>query len=74
MQITKPAPTTYTKVDDGDYKGSDGNLYHDEIVLRYRIMRKHLIPPYDSSGCYILTSHPTQESATDMLDNIQKDI
>lgn len=37
MQITIPAPTTYTEVEDGVYKGSDGNLYHDERILRHRI-------------------------------------
>ena len=73
MQITIPAPTTYTKVDDGVYKGSDGNLYHNETVLRYRIMRKHLKPPYVSSGWSLFTSHSKQESATDMLDNLEKD-
>ena len=73
MQITIPAPTTYTKVDDGVYKGSDGNLYHNETVLRYRIMRKHLKPPSASSGWSLFTSHSKQESATDMLDNLEKD-
>ena len=32
MQIIIPAPTTYTKVDDGVYTGSDGNLYHDIVI------------------------------------------
>ena len=36
-------------------------------------MRKHLKPPYDSSGWSLFTSHSKQESATDMLDNLEKD-
>ena len=73
MQFTIPAPKTYTKVDDGVYKGSDGNFYEDETILRYRVMRKHLKPPYDSSGWSLFTSHSKQESATEMLDNLEKD-
>ena len=74
MQITIPAPTTYTKVDDGVYKGSDGNLYHNETVLRYRVMRKYLKPPYNSSGWSLFSSHSKQESAVDtMFDNLKED-
>ena len=73
MQITIPAPTTYTKVDDGVYRGSDNNLYHDETVLRYRVMRKHLIEPYSESGWGLYTSHADKDSAiTCMFDSKEK--
>ena len=41
MQFTIPAPKTYEEIDEGVYKGSDGNFYEDETILRYRVMRKH---------------------------------
>ena len=52
----------YTKIEDGVYRGSDGNLYHDERVLRYRVLYQHADRPH-SENWMLHTSHSKFESA-----------
>ena len=52
----------YTKIEDGVYRGSDGNLYHDERVLRYRVLYQHADRP-NSENWLLHTSHSKFESA-----------
>tara|TARA_R110000824_G_scaffold264062_1_gene452868 strand:- start:100 stop:363 length:264 start_codon:yes stop_codon:yes gene_type:complete len=52
----------YTKIEDGMYRGSDGNLYHDERVLRYRVLYQHADRP-NSENWLLHTSHSKFESA-----------
>jgi hypothetical protein len=73
MQFTIPAPTTYTKVDDGVYKGSDGNFYEDETILRYRVMRKHTVKPYSDGGWGLYTSHDNIDTATSCMSDYKKE-
>ena len=52
----------YTKIEDGMYRGSDGNLYQDERVLRYRVLYQHADRP-NSENWLLHTSHSKFESA-----------
>ena len=71
MQFTIPAPKTYEEIDDGVYRGSDGNLYEDEKILRYRVMRKHTAKPYSDGGWCLYSSHkkhaPAKKFVSDLM-------
>ena len=72
MQFTIPAPKTYEEVDDGVYKGSDGNFYEDETVLRYRVMRKHTAKPYSDGGWCLYSSWSNLDSAKFSMNELRK--
>ena len=72
MQFTIPAPKTYEEIDEGVYRGSDGNLYEDEKILRYRVMRKHTAKPYSDGGWGLYSSWSNLESATKSMNDLQK--
>ena len=57
----------YTKIEDGVYRGSDGNLYHDERVLRYRVLYQNADTPH-SENWMLYSSHSKFESAQKTVD------
>ena len=52
----------YTEIENGTYRGSDGNLYYDERVLRYRVLYQHADRPH-SENWNLYSSHSKFESA-----------
>ena len=72
MQFTIPAPKTYEEIDEGVYKGSDGNFYEDETILRYRVMRKHTAKPYSDGGWGLYSSWSNLDSANFSMNELRK--
>lgn len=52
----------YTEIEDGVYRGSDGNLYHDERVLRYRVLYQNADTPH-SENWHLYMSYSSFEPA-----------
>ena len=61
----------YTEIEDGVYRGSDGNLYHDERVLRYRVLYQHADRPH-SENWMLYSSHSKFESAQAQVERQNK--
>lgn len=56
-----------TKVDDGVWTDTNGNHYHEELVLRYRVCFKHLHKPYNTGDWLLHSSYFTKESAINAM-------
>ena len=62
-----------TKVDDGVWTDNNGNHYHEEQVLRYRVYFKHLHKPYDTGNWLLHSSHSIEQSAIDTMFDEKED-
>tara|TARA_R110000803_G_scaffold183433_1_gene245765 strand:+ start:192 stop:473 length:282 start_codon:yes stop_codon:yes gene_type:complete len=60
----------FTEIEPGIYKDDQGNHWHDETVLRYRVLRKPTKEPYSNGDWLLYSSHSKEDDA---LESIKED-
>ena len=62
MKITFQPQGKFTRVDDGLYVDEKGNHYHDERVLRYKVLRQR-VDETDKDVWQLHSSHSSEQNA-----------
>jgi hypothetical protein len=71
MKITIHPQGKFTRVDDGLYVDEKGNHYHDERVLRYKVLRQRTDETEDVWQLH--SSHSSEQNAIITRDSLEEE-
>lgn len=63
---------SYTDLGDGTYSDDKGNLYHEELVLRYRVMYQRS-DTKNPDRWSLYSSHAKKEKAVEFMQNMMNE-
>ena len=71
MKITFQPEGKFTRVDDGLYVDEKGNHYHEERVLRYKVLRQRTDETEDVWQLH--SSHSSEQNAITQRDSLEEE-
>ena len=72
MKITFQPQGKFTRVDDGLYVDEKGNHYHEERVLRYKVLRQR-VDETDKDVWQLHSSHSSKQNAIIQRDSLEEE-
>ena len=72
MKITFQPQGKFTRVDDGLYVDEKGNHYHDERVLRYKVLRQRT-DETNKDVWQLHSSHSSEQNAIIQRDSLEEE-